>query len=345
MSLIKQALAEFDETKAAIEMVQSYGTLTLAVDGIAKVEEAHKQVKRLRIDIDKRRKDLNKGALEYQRAVNAEAEKLTAQVSVVEDALYAQRQIHEAEVEKVRAAKAAEKQAVLNARAERLAAAGVVIGDLAALQAMTDDEFTQFAIRETAKAEKARAEAEAARLEAERMEAARLEEIRRQAEELRIRNEEMQRERIQLEQQRAAMLAEQAELQRAKDEHLAAVAAEEARVAAEKARIAEAERQAAELAKRQEEERQAAIAAEEARAAEAEKARLAEIERQARLDRLKPELEKFEMFEGRILGEAKNIIEDLGVPAWSEDAMKKLRQVMAAIALGIVSEGKGSNAS
>lgn len=343
MGLTELALAEFDETKSAIAMVQSYGSLTLATDGIAKVKEAHQQVKRLRIDIDKRRKELNKGALEYQRAVNAEAESLTVQVSVVEDALFAQRQIHEAEVEKVKAAKAAEKQAVLNARAERLAAGGVVIGDLAALQAMSDDEFAQFAIREIARAEKALAEAEAARLEAERFEAARLEEIRRQAEELRIRNEEMQRERLLLEQQRAAMLAEQAALQRAKEDHQAAVAAEEARVAAEKFRIAEAEREAAELIKRQNGERLAAIAAEEARVAEVERARLAELERQARLDRLKPELEKFDMFEGRILGEAKNIIEDLGVPAWGEDALKKLRQVMAVIALTIVSEQGGES--
>ena len=44
MSMITQALAEFDEPKQAIAMVKSYGTLTLADYGIGKVEQAHKQV-------------------------------------------------------------------------------------------------------------------------------------------------------------------------------------------------------------------------------------------------------------------------------------------------------------
>lgn len=342
MSLIQQALAEFNETKSAIAMVQSYGSLTLAVDGIAKVEEAHKQVKRLRIDIDKRRKDLNKGALEYQRAVNAEAETLTVQVEVVEKALLAQRQIHEAEVEKVRAAKEAEKQKALNARVERLAAGGVAIGDLlAVVQAMSDDEFSQFAIRETAKAEKARAEAEAARLEAERFEAARLEENRRQAEELRIRNEEMQAERIQIEQQRSAMLAEQAELRRLKDEHQAEVNARAARIAAEEARAAQAARAAAELIERQEAQRLAAIAAEEARAAAEERARLEAEEQRALIERLRPELEKAKLFGDRLLEGASLLLDDIGRPEWSESVLGGLRLVLNGVLETIVLKSEG----
>ena len=69
MSMIQQALAEFDESRAMIATVKEYGKFTLAVDGIGKVEEAHKQVKRLRIDITKRGKELRDGATKYSRAL------------------------------------------------------------------------------------------------------------------------------------------------------------------------------------------------------------------------------------------------------------------------------------
>ncbi len=95
MSMITQALAEFDEPKQAIAMVKSYGTLTLADDGIGKVEQAHKQVMRLRIDIDSRRKSLNEGALTYQRTINAEAKRLTEEIEPIENALSGQRKIHD----------------------------------------------------------------------------------------------------------------------------------------------------------------------------------------------------------------------------------------------------------
>ena len=227
MSMITQALAEFDEPKQAIAMVKSYGTLTLADDGIGKVEQAHKQVKRLRIDIDSRRKSLNEGALTYQRAINAEAKRLTEEIEPIENALSGQRKIHDEIVMKEQQEKHAAKRKVLTDRIERLAQAGCIAGDVAAIEQMSDDEFSLHSMREAAKAEVIRIEQEAARKAAEDIEIERLAEIKRQSEEIRIRQAELAEER-------AAFETEKAEMQRiknAEDNRLAVIAAEQKEVA------------------------------------------------------------------------------------------------------------------
>jgi len=225
--MITQALAEFDEPKQAIAMVKSYGTLTLADDGIGKVEQAHKQVKRLRIDIDSRRKSLNEGALTYQRAINAEAKRLTEEIEPIENALSGQRKIHDEIVMKEQQEKHAAKRKVLTDRIERLAQAGCIAGDVAAIEQMSDDEFSLHSMREAAKAEVIRIEQEAARKAAEDIEIERLAEIKRQSEEIRIRQAELAEER-------AAFETEKAEMQRiknAEDNRLAVIAAEQKEVA------------------------------------------------------------------------------------------------------------------
>lgn len=227
MSMITQALAEFDEPKQAIAMVKSYGTLTLADDGIGKVEQAHKQVKRLRIDIDSRRKSLNEGALTYQRTVNAEAKRLTAEIEPIETALSSQRQIHEQILLKEQQEKHAAKRAVLTARIEKLAQAGCIVNDVAALEAMTDDEFLLHCVSEIAKAVSLRMEQEAARKAAEEIEIERLAEIKRQSDEIRIRQAELDSERAAFEAERQRVLAER----KAEDERLAVIAAEQKEVA------------------------------------------------------------------------------------------------------------------
>lgn len=227
MSMITQALAEFDEPKQAIAMVKSYGTLTLADDGIGKVEQAHKQVKRLRIDIDSRRKSLNEGALTYQRTVNAEAKRLTAEIEPIETALSSQRQIHEQILLKEQQEKHAAKRAVLTARIEKLAQAGCIVNDVAALEAMTDDEFLLHCVSEIAKAVSLRMEQEAARKAAEDIEIERLAEIKRQSDEIRIRQAELDSERAAFEAERQRVLAER----KAEDERLAVIAAEQKEVA------------------------------------------------------------------------------------------------------------------
>ena len=275
MSMITQALAEFDEPKQAIAMVKSYGTLTLADDGIGKVEQAHKQVKRLRIDIDSRRKSLNEGALTYQRTVNAEAKRLTAEIEPIETALSSQRQIHEEILLKEQQEKHAAKRAVLTARIEKLAQAGCIVNDVAALEAMSDDEFLLHCVSEIAKAVSMRLEQEAARKAAEDIEIARLAEIKRQSDEIRIRQAELDSER-------KAFETEKAEMQRIKN-------AEDARLAV--------------------------IAAEQK-----------EVARQARLEALKPEIEKAETFANRLAEMSAAVLVSMEKPVWGPSAMMIIRQ-------------------
>ena len=288
MSMITQALAEFDEPKQAIAMVKSYGTLTLADDGIGKVEQAHKQVKRLRIDIDSRRKSLNEGALTYQRTVNAEAKRLTAEIEPIETALSSQRRIHEEILLKEQQEKHAAKRAVLTARIEKLAQAGCIVNDVAALEAMSDDEFLLHCVSEIAKAVSIRLEQEAARKAAEDIEIARLAEIKRQSDEIRIRQAELDSER-------KAFETEKAEMQRIKN-------AEDARLAV--------------------------IAAEQK-----------EATRQARLESLKPEIEKAETFANRLAEMSAAVLVSMEKPVWGPRAMMIIRQ--AGIDVIKIARGEG----
>lgn len=275
MSMITQALAEFDEPKQAIAMVKSYGTLTLADDGIGKVEQAHKQVKRLRIDIDSRRKSLNEGALTYQRTINAEAKRLTEEIEPIETALSGQRKIHDEIVLKQQQEKHAAKRKVLTDRIERLAQAGCIAGDVAAIEQMTDDEFQLHFLSEQRKAEMIREEQEAARKLAEDNEIERLAEIKRQSEEIRIRQAELAAER-------AAFETEKAEIQRSKN-------AEDARLAV--------------------------IAAEQK-----------EVARLARVEALKPEIEKAETFANRLAEMSAAVLVSMEKPVWGPRAMMIIRQ-------------------
>lgn len=206
-SLTEQALIALQSFEPMVDQVLSYANLTIAEDGIGKVEEAHKAVKRLRIDLDKKRKELNEGALSYQRTVNATAKSLTERISKVESRLEGERETYEEAKRKEKAAKEAEKAAVLNERVKRLTEAGVVVSDLAAIGAMDATDFEFYFARESRLAAEAK------------------EELKRQADELALRQEELRIERQKQDAERAAeiekiriereaMEAERAEMRR-----------------------------------------------------------------------------------------------------------------------------------
>jgi hypothetical protein len=206
-SLTEQALIALQSFEPMVDQVLSYANLTVAEDGIGKVEEAHKAVKRLRIDLDKKRKELNEGALSYQRTVNDTAKKLTARISAVESRLEGERETFEEAKRKEKAAKDAEKAAVLNERVKRLTEAGVVVSDVQTIGAMDATDFEFYFARESRIAEEAKAE------------------LKRQAEELALRQEELRIQRQQQDAERAAeiekiriereaMEAERAEMRR-----------------------------------------------------------------------------------------------------------------------------------
>ena len=159
-SMTEQAVDALASFEPMIEMLLSYADLTVADDGIGKVEEAHKAVKRLRVDLDKKRKELNEGALSYQRTVNATAKTLTEKIGAVESRLSAERENYDAEKLKEKQAKEAAKAAVLNERVQRMSAAGIPVTYLTVIDSMTPDEFEFFFAKESSIVAEAKAEAE-----------------------------------------------------------------------------------------------------------------------------------------------------------------------------------------
>jgi hydroxypyruvate isomerase len=313
--MITQALAEFDESRVMIANVKAYGKFTLAVDGIGKVEEAHKQVKRLRIDITKRGKELREDATKYSRAIIEEEKRLVSEVEPIEAALWGQRQIHEAAELERQKAKQAEKRKVLTDRIERLAQAGCIAGDVAAIEQMNDDEFSLHFICEKMKAETLREQAEAARLEAEKFEADRLAEVARQAEELRVRREELESERQAMAAEREAMLHQQQIERKSLEIQQAELNRQHEAIRYNEERKAEAERQRVLAERKAEDARLASIAAD-----------LEKASRIARLEALRPEIEKAETFGNRLMVHAVEILRVMDQPHWSVEAMESVRR-------------------
>lgn len=306
---ISQALATFDESRHAIATVQHYGTLTVAANGIGQVTEAHKFVKKLRIDIDKRRKELNEGALEYQRAVNAEAKRLTAEVEPIEGRLAAERDNYEAEKAREKEAKEAEKRAVLQGRLNRLIAAGVSV-KVEDVEKMDDGFFEAFLTNESEKAESAKAEA--ARLEAERQaeaEAARVEAARVEAE----RKSEFDKQQEWLRSERKRLDAERDELRQQQEE----------------------------VARQQEEAKRKLQAEREAEAAREAAARLAaaKAEKEARLAALQPDIDKAKAFGVSMTTDATDELKRIGDPWWADRA-KRLIECLCGDLVNIVASGQ-----
>lgn len=214
-TLTEQAMASLKSFEPMVDNVLAYASFTVAEDGIGKVEEAHKAVKRLRSELEKTRKKLNEGALEYQRTVNATAKGLNEKIMAVEGRLGAEREAYEAEKNREKEAKEAEKIAAFQTRVDRLNAAGCPAGDLAGLRLMSDDEFEWHLAKESKAAEERGAE------------------LKRQAEEIAARQEELRIERERMEADRAEMRRQQEELQR----HQAELRAKAEAEAAERRRI------------------------------------------------------------------------------------------------------------
>jgi hypothetical protein len=304
-AMIAQATEAMESFRPMVAKVREHELLTVEANGIGKVSDARKGLKRLRVDIDKKRSELNKGALEFQRTVNNIAKELTRPVEEVEEILQAREDAHEAKKEAERRAKfeaeeaarlAAERatQEKKQARVNQMIEAGVAL-DWAAADLSDESWHVWFGIAvDEAKIRKERSEYEARiareaeakeRAERERIaEQMRIEqeaETKRQAEELRIRAEEIERQRLAdeaiLDEQRKVMEAEKEYLRQQQEEIRKAVEAK-----------AKAEREAAE---------------------------------HARAEALKPEIEKAHKFAQMMSAEAAACLNTLGLPDWSDDAL------------------------
>jgi len=92
LPFIDNELKKFNVTDSAIaELSEQYMPLIVKgiddKEGLKVVNAARKVVKGYRIDVDKRRKELNADALEYQRHINGEAKRITALLEPIESHL------------------------------------------------------------------------------------------------------------------------------------------------------------------------------------------------------------------------------------------------------------------
>lgn len=297
--MITAALAAYSPSDAVIAaMRDKYMPLRVQDEddkaGHTQVRAARLVVKEHRVNVEKKRKELKEGALRYGQAVDAEAKRLTAALTPIEDHLQAQEDI---------VAKAAERRRI---EEERMLAARVAarMAELSKVEhymnptlvaTMGDEEFAGVI-------------AEAGFALAERREAQRLESER-------LKNERLELERVKAEHGRR-VAAERAETERVRAEHDRKVAAENlalaTKIAAERA---EAERiraegeaklaaeRAALDAERMEVRRLADIKAAEERAlAEAEAKRQREEADRARREAMRPVNEKLTALAERVRG-------------------------------------------
>lgn len=125
LAFIENELKKFNITDPAIaELANKY--LPLKISGLAdkegykKVNEARKIVKGYRIDVDKRRKELIAGALEFQRRINGEAKRITALLDPIESHLELEEKMIDDELERIKREKAQADAAKLQKRIEML---------------------------------------------------------------------------------------------------------------------------------------------------------------------------------------------------------------------------------
>lgn len=282
-------IAEYSPTAAAMaELRQKYeGTVydVATTAGMAQAIAARREVREVRVNLEKLRKELKAPALERSRLIDAEAKDLTQQLEALEGPIDAQIKAEEqrkaeekAERERIeREERAALERRVANIGATALKYVGKTAEEIAGcLQRLTDFEIdaTFGALQGEAHAAKAETLATLADMHA----AALAQEA--EAERLRIEREALEAQRRAQEEQAAR---DRAELVKLRAEHEA-----REREAAEKARI---EQEAMEAERRKQEAEAAALRAqEEAKAKairDAEEAELArqraEIEEQRRI--------------------------------------------------------------
>jgi hypothetical protein len=180
VSTPETAMALFDPVTVGLAKIQEFKSITLEVNGIAKVTECRIAAKKARCAVTNRQKELTEGAKKYQNDVIGAAKKIIGQIEPVETYLEGEEAKHQKILDEERKKEEAKKAAILQERCDRLAKAGCTAGNLVALGNMTDELFEWHLKDQAEKAETARIEREKA--ETERRRVAAEEEERRRAE-------------------------------------------------------------------------------------------------------------------------------------------------------------------
>ena len=355
-SMTDRAVQELSTFNDMISAVLPYGELTVAVDGIGQVEEAHKAVKKLNSSIEKKRVELKADALKYGKTVDSIAKQLSEKVDGIESKLKAERDAFDAVEKAEKAAKEAAKLAAKQKRLDDMVAFGIPV-DLAAADLPEEDWMWWLSkakkqvaeLTERIAEERRQAEAFAEKQRTEREELA----AKMRAEEAAIaktQNRVARMEALGVAIGSAERVGQLSDEQFEHDYRIAKKAVDDRRDAEEK----EMKRQAEELRIRAaeiEKQRLAdeAVMAEQRKAMEAEKAELfrqqqelrkaaeakdkaeREAAQAARLEALKPEIEKAQGFAECMITDAQDSLIRLGNPEWAGDAMHAIRNCGAAI--------------
>lgn len=200
---VKNEISKFNLADAGIEALKKKykGLKVKSQDdekGIAAVKDAVKVVSKVRIDLEKKRKEIKQPFLEIGKDIDAEAKRLTALILEVENPLQAEAEkVKKWETEAAEKAEA-ERQEKIKNRVSELSAAGLVFNgelyaindismDIVSIEKMSEADFAFLVAK--VKQEKAKNDAaEAERLEAERLEKERQQKLVEDAEKQRLEN-------------------------------------------------------------------------------------------------------------------------------------------------------------
>ena len=277
-----QQLVTYDISEAQIAATREKCAL-LTCDtphGYEEVRLAIGHLRTARGAIEKRRVELKAEALAFGRLVDSEARKFSTLLEEIEEPLKAKKAViddeaarikNEAEAEKVRALEAEIAANIARQEAERKALRDAEEARIAADRAQLEAE--RAAMAEQQRIRDAKAASERAAIDAEQ----------------RVERERLEAERAKLVEERRAEEERQRVVRKAEDDRVRA----ERDVIEAQRRAVEVERQKTE---RTEFERQTKIEAEAEAIKKVERERLAAAEQQARLDALKPDLEKVRAF-------------------------------------------------
>ena len=281
--MIDTALAEYRITDTAIAKIKTdYMGLTVKnpqdVEGYEQVHQARMDVKNRRVEVEKTRKKLKQDALDYGRAVDAEAKRITGLLEPVENYLQEQEDIVAKEKERIKKEEEEKEKQRIQQRIDRLFALGITFNNInyqlpfaceysvpsAIINTCPDEQFDEIfnKFQLLIDNEKKRlADEEAKKKEEEEKLAAQKAEQEKEAQRLAALAEEQRIKEEKLKAEQDAITKEKERIQHEKDIELAKKEAAEiaTKAAAEKARVEAEEKLKQEAAKVAEEQRQEAL--------------------------------------------------------------------------------------
>lgn len=225
--IVKEELKKFNVTDSALaELHEKF--MPLAINGVddktsyLAVDCARKTVKGLRVDVEKKRKELKEESLSFGRAVDQEARRITEKLLVIEQSLAEKQKIIDDEKDAIAEKKRKEKADIMQKRIDKLNAVGSSI-NLEQISLMTADQFDIFFLDEEEKFKvrmklEEQQAVEAADLLAKQAALNRIEQDRlaKEAELAQIKQAELARVEKQQAEERAALQAAHEEIERQK---------------------------------------------------------------------------------------------------------------------------------